>query len=376
MHPYRAFRRRQQQKGQRPAQGPGSLPARPGCDDLIEASDPGRFARRPLLRAAVLGEPGARQAHDAAYESLLRPPPVPQRTVVVGRVSDVSPHVLILRTREGEERLALTPRTTAWRGGAVAPTGLRRGDWVIARKSSAGARRRSVVEALWAQIGRATGTIVEASGAGSGLQLLVDEGPAKGRKQVLIAREAYRQVLVRFRRLEPGYLIDVIGLRQRGFLQAVTPATTSLPTYHPSHVPAPPLVSGKIPDPVSGTAVWHEPGEEPDTLAGLAYPALDPETECAPSAAPGDPHAAGPGCVRLPYLSIGSVVTVRNDCRGVAAPLPVTSCGAVSRLFCDRCVECGTSPRGRVADLTMAAFVQLGGLLENGCFNATISMSR
>jgi hypothetical protein len=53
--------------------------------------------------------------------------------------------------------------------------------------------------------------------------------------------------------------------------------------------------------------------------------------------------------------------------------LPVTSDGAVAREFCDRCVECGTSPKGRVADLTMAAFVGLGGNLEDGCFNATLA---
>ena len=85
-----------------------------------------------------------------------------------------------------------------------------------------------------------------------------------------------------------------------------------------------------------------------------------------------DPHAVGLGCVRLPYLSVGSVLTVRNECTGLSVPLPVTSCGASARLFCDRCVECRTSPRGRIADLTISAFVQLGGLLENGCFNASL----
>lgn len=46
------------------------------------------------------------------------------------------------------------------------------------------------------------------------------------------------------------------------------------------------------------------------------------------------------------------------------------------RLFCDRCVTCGTSPRGRVADLALASFVALGGELERGCFNATIAAGR
>jgi hypothetical protein len=109
---------------------------------------------------------------------------------------------------------------------------------------------------------------------------------------------------------------------------------------------------------------------------------VDPETGCDHASSWGktgngkspavDPHAVGLGCVRLPYLSVGSVLTVRNDCTGLSAPLPVTSCGASARLFCDRCVECRTSPRGRIADLTMSAFVQLGGLLEKGCFNASL----
>ena len=44
------------------------------------------------------------------------------------------------------------------------------------------------------------------------------------------------------------------------------------------------------------------------------------------------------------------------------------------QLFNDRCVTCGTSPRSRVADLTQASFVALGGELERGCFNATITI--
>jgi hypothetical protein len=387
------------------------------CDDLVEAADPGRFARRPLLRAAVLGHPDVARAHATAYESLLRPRPAAERTVTAGTVSDVSPHVLIVETRDGEERLALTPATVVWRGARVSPTALRHGDQVIIRKGAArgqshrgGLARRVIAERVWAEIGRVTGTILEARpasegpafpGGPRGLELLVDGGRGKTSGIVLIAREVYRQILVRFPRLEPGYLIDVIGLRRPGYLQALTPAT-SQPAYRADHPPAPPLVNGHVPDAVSGTAAWHEPGDEPASLQGLAYPAVDPETGCdhdhagwwsraarrpeggtprgssdsrAGSAGPVvvDPHSVGLGCVRLPYLSVGSVLTVRNDCTGLSVPLPVTSCGAAARLFCDRCVECRTSPRGRIADLTISAFVQLGGLLENGCFNASLN---
>ncbi len=78
----------------------------------------------------------------------------------------------------------------------------------------------------------------------------------------------------------------------------------------------------------------------------------------------------------MPYLAVGSALLVRNDCNGASCVLPVTGCAPVARLFNDRCVTCGTSPRGRVADLTEASFVALGGELDRGCFNATITIGR
>ncbi len=53
-----------------------------------------------------------------------------------------------------------------------------------------------------------------------------------------------------------------------------------------------------------------------------------------------------------------------------------TSCAPVARLFNDHCVACRISPRGRVADLTVASFVALGGDLEAGCFHATLTIGR
>jgi len=342
----------------------------------MDSAGPARFARRSLLRAAVLGRtdatrfPAVATVDDdigAAENSLMY--------TVTGRILDASPHIIVLLTDRGEQRFALAAAASAWRGGLVSAAALRPGDHAILRRSLPGG---PVVDRIWADVGRVTGTIIEREGPAS---LFVDEGPAKGRRIVMIPPAASGRIQVRFPRLEPGYLIDVIGLKCDGFLQALIPATAQ-PPYRAGHQPAAPMVSGHIPDPVSGTAVWHEPGEEPDNLLGLAYPALDPETSCEHGTFPPpsfsgdlyavDPHATGPGCVRLPYLSVGSLLRLRNDCTERTRLLPVTSCGATARLFCDRCVTCGTSRRGRIADLTMAAFVELGGALEVGCFNATM----
>jgi hypothetical protein len=65
---------------------------------------------------------------------------------------------------------------------------------------------------------------------------------------------------------------------------------------------------------------------------------------------------------------------VRNDCTEACRVLPVTGSAALATLFCDRSVTCGPSPRGRIADLTLASFVELGGELHEGCFNATIEI--
>ena len=347
------------------------------CDDVTDSTGPGRFARRSLLKAAVLGrrdEPGhplAATGEDVEVAGNILV------YAVTGRILDVSPHVLVLRTEQGEQRFPLAASAQAWRGSQVPPAALRQGDHAVVRRQHP---RGPVVDRIWAQAGRVTGTIVEREGPAT---LLVDEGSAKGRKIVIIAAEAAGRIQVRFPRLEPGYLIDVIGLKQDGFLHALIPAT-SQPPYRAGHPPAPPMVSGHVPDPVSGSAVWHEPGDGPENVLGLAYPALDPETSCerAGSASPEcsgdehglDPHATGPGCVRLPYLSLGSMLRLRNDCAERSRMVPVTSCGAAARLFCDRCVTCGTSSKGRIADLTMAAFVEMGGALESGCFNATMTI--
>ena len=343
---------------------------RQGCDHLPDSAMPGRFGQRSLLRDAVFG------AQASTYNKLWGRRPAATRTSLSGTVLDVSPHIIVLDTADGERRLALSPRTVAWRGSAVPPAALRTGDSVIVRHLPG----RNVAERIWARIGRVTGTIIEAGGS----ELIVEEGPTRrGRQTVRIHEQHFRQVQVRFPRLEPGYLVDVIGMRELGYLLASTPAT-SQPPYRADHAPSAPLLSGRLPAAASGTAVWHEPGEEAPDLIGLAYPALDPETGCAHDgtgdAAPDepyvvDPHTVGPGCVRLPYLSVGSAVELRNECSARSAVLPVTSCGAAARMFCDRCVECGTSPRGRIADLTTTAFVELGGNLDEGCFNATLTMA-
>jgi hypothetical protein len=338
--------------------------------DMPELPIPVRYARRPLLRAAVFAPAGQEAG------------PTSASTVVTGVVSDVSRHSIAVHGDAGERVLSLAPSTVAWLGARVTPSALRTGDQVIVRhqpwRASADSQPPAVAERIWARIGRVTGTIVAVEGREE-REFLVDAGqPGRPAERVVMAGASLRQIQVRFPRLAPGYLIDVIGTRHPGYLLAVAPATAQ-PPYRAGHPPAPPRVSARLADPLRGTAVWHEPADEPAGLLGLAYPALDPETDnldvgparVARSSAPGQDQ----GCARLPYLSRGSTVRIHNECTHRAAVLPVTSCGVTARQFCDRCLACGTSPRGRVADLTMAAFVELGGNLEDNCFNATLALA-
>jgi hypothetical protein len=331
------------------------------ADELANAGRQAGYARRARLRAAVLetADP-ERWTYRAAAES-----------VATGTVADVRDDFIAIHSGRGTEIFATSTATVTWMGARTTLSDLRRGDAVTVRHAAADpgtpARRRA--EQIWARIGRVTGTIIAAEGR----ELLVDTGrPGQPPRRVVLAAAFVRPIQVRFPRLAPGYLLDVIGTRHGNDLLAVAPATAQ-PPYRAGHGPAPPAVSGPLPVPVSGSAVWHEPGDEPPGLLGLGYPALDPETD--PETGQETGATAGPGCVRLPYLSLGSAVRVGNECAGRSAVLPVTSDGALARQFCDRCVDCATSPRGRVADLTMAAFVELGGNLEKGCFSATLTVA-
>src|SRR6201986_4013603 len=242
----------------------------PSVDDVTDAISPARFARRRQFKAALFGPADGRDDDLAARSAHLVNSNATH--AVIGTVLDVSPHVLVLQTASGEERLTLAASPAAWRGGPVAPAALRQGDRAIVKRNYV---RKTVADRIWAEIGRVTGTIVDRD-AGT---LLVDEGTEQGRKILVIPEQASGRIQVRFPRLQPGYLVDVIGLRRPGVVEGLIPAT-SHPPHRAAPPPPPPPPAGGIPHTISGTATWHEAGEEPEDLLGLAYPALDPETGC------------------------------------------------------------------------------------------------
>jgi hypothetical protein len=280
--------------------------------------------------------------------------------VATGTATDVSPHILVVAGAGGERRFSLRTDAVAWRGGPVDPTSVRVGDQVVVRVLPG---RRDVADRIWVGIGRVTGTIVERHDD----SLLVSEGATKRPQVVLVDPRTASRIQVRFPRLEPGHLIDVIGLRRGSVLEALLPAT-SQPAYRADRIPRLPPVPGLTHGGLSGSATWHETAAQ-GFAAGVGYPAIDPSSGCAEVAA-----GAGRGCASMPYLAIGSTLVVRNQCTGRSQLLPVTSCAAVAAMFCDRCLTCGTSPRSRIAELTVASFVALGGELERACFNATIAI--
>jgi hypothetical protein len=347
------------------------------CADLGTAANAAAVARRRLLKSAVF-RPQADTGGGQGYASRpagpgAGPAPVDARSsgsgfadtsqlarTVSGTVLDVSPHILVLGEAGSEQRFTLTPDALAWRGAQLEPAALRYGDHAVVRVHPSS---RHIADRIWANIGRVTGIIVERSGS----TMIVDEGATRRPRVLSILPRAIGRIQVRFPTLEPGYLVDVIGVRRDDELIGMIPAT-SQPGYPAHRLPEPALVSGHSPDSISGSAVWHEPRDEPPGILGVAYPALDPETGCQEDARSGMRH----GFARLPYLAIGSVLRVQNNCTGKDCLVPVTGCASIARLFNDRCVTCGTSPRGRIADLTLASFIALGGELERGCFNATI----
>ena len=306
---------------------------------------PERAASRRRRRAAVLGPPGG--AGPAANTA----------GVATGIVLDASPHLLILGNSDGETRLAMSDATTVWHGGHADPAALRPGRPVIARLTDAGRG----AEKVWVGISRVSGTILTCGRDA----VEVDMGPHRGRAHVAIPPRVREQVLVRHPRLEPGYLIDVICVRSPGGPRAVRPGT-SQPGYRADGLAAP-AATAPVPEVLRGTATWFGDCAEGESAPdGAAYPAVDSEGDA------GGCADAPSGCVAFPYLSLGSDVAVRNECGGRAATIPVVECGCMAARFCDRCVDCDASPRGRIVELSPAAFARLGGELESGCFNAAV----
>lgn len=302
--------------------------------------------------------------------ALLGPGAVPEPTRPSGRVArgvvvDATSYMLCLATPEGEERFLYERVTSFWRGGEVQPTDLRPGDDAVVLCSHDG---RLVAERVWAQAARATG-VITANHDGT---LEIDPGHGRPRLTVVIPYRTSGRITVRHPRLEPGYLFDAVGVWRDGAVWAVRPATTQ-PPYPLAATPRRPPVR-EYSATLNGIATWYDPAWgrashlDPRAHAtGLAYPAIDRaghtrdcdrRTSCAP----------------LPLLSTGAVVSLRNDCTGAAAALPVIDCAAADSWLCDLCPACGGQGAGRLASLTMSSFVALGGRLEDGCFNATVTV--
>lgn len=235
-----------------------------------------------------------------------------------------------------------------WHGTRTGPNTLRAGMQALVRPSATGGM---AAERIWVDIVRVAGVITRRARN----VIEVDAGPHRGNVRVTVPEHALCRIQVRHPRMEPGALLDVIGVRQAEEVLGLWPATAPQPTMHARN-PWPERAAART---LRGTATWFErAGRE----RGVAYPALDPR---------GDGGGCGASRVALPYLSLGSELRVRNDCTGLAERLPVIECGCLATRFSDRCVRCGTSPRGRIVELTKSAFVDLGGDLDAGCFNVT-----
>ena len=287
---------------------------------------------------------------------------------VTGTITDISPHFITVGHAAGERRFALTADATAWRGEPVEPSALTPGDEAVIRIVPS---QSAIADRVWANIGRVCGTIAESDSE----RLLVSECAMRPPQTVVISPLASVRIRVKLPNLRPGYLVDIIGVRRRGVLHGLI-ATSPQPPYRSDHLPPHGQIGGRLPDTITGSAVWHDSADEPYGVLGVFYPAVDPAAGCAEDEAANIVPGQAQSYRELPYLAIGSALHVRNECTNIGWTLPVTGCAPTARLFNDHCIACTTSPRGRIADLTLASFVALGGELEDGCFNATLTIGR
>jgi len=352
------------------------------CDRCPGATtaDTSHFARRRLLKAAVFQpQPGpASVAGAGPADSIGASAAAPTADgssadrhvyrTVTGTITDISPHFITIGDGVSQRRLALTADATAWRGEPLEPSALTPGDEAVIRIVPS---QSAIADRIWANIGRVCGTILESNSE----RLLVAECATRPPQVVVISPLARVRIKVRVPNLRPGYLIDIIGVRRRGVLHGLI-ATNPQPPYRGDHLPPRAQSGGRLPEAITGCAVWHDQANEPYGVLGVFYPAVEPGAGCAEDAAARIAPGQAQTYRELPYLAVGSALHVRNECTNISLTLPVTGCTPTARLFNDHCTACKTSPRGRIADLTVASFIALGGELEQGCFNATLTIGR
>ncbi|RBQ21275.1 hypothetical protein DP939_00670 [Spongiactinospora rosea] len=340
-------------------------------------TDPTTVHRRRALAAAALGRtPERPESPDGGQEPL---------RAVTGRILDASPHMIVVEAGNGtEERLVVAPWAVAWRGGDVPVTDLPAGTNVVMRTVHEG----KVVDRIWADTTRITGTIVSIRPDGKDQLVELDAGPHRGRHTIVIPYRASGRLRVRHPKFEPGYLFDAIGVREGDVLSARLPAT-SQPPYRARAVPVPPPAYGGAQSRVAGTVTWSDAIPESGHRVESGRRARNGHRSTTDQYISGDGHGAaypmlersdsgcddaGTSCAGLPYLALGSLLNVQNTCTGRAMSIPIVACGCLAGRFCDRCVECDTSPRGRIAEVSPVSFVELGGDLIKGCFNARIGL--
>lgn len=293
-----------------------------------------------------------------------RPNPLtgaPPLTAMAGTVVDSSPHLLIMRTADGREvRLPMTGATSIWHGGPAEIGALKPYRRVIARLTSDGG---GLVDRVWVDIARVTGRITQRGHRSAE----IDAGPHREPQRVVFSAHSWEKVRVRHPRFEPGQVADIIGIRSSDGAQVLarTPATAQ-PAYVGTRAAIRSL-RAPLPAVFDGTVTWWADPATADSRAA-AYPALDPSGDGA------DCPETMASCAGLPFLSLGSVLHLRNECADRLATVTVTACGCAAAWFCDRCAECGASARGRLAELTPLSFVELGGELSHGCFNAALAV--
>lgn len=321
---------------------------------------------RQRLTAALLGEGSAPE------------PQRPEERLARGIVVDIRPHLLVMATQAGEERFILTEATAFWHGGAVDRTEFKAGQEAIVRRS---VHSRWVAERVWSGLARVSGIITGREGDA----VHVDAGHNRGHQTAVIPYRASERMRVRLPMLEPGYLFDAIGVWRDGVVEALLPATQQ-PPFSAAEASCRP-VAGRVSrhtgggGVVEGSVTWYDPamGRSPfaDPIAasaGAAYPALDSASDC------GRVCDRGRSCAPLPLMSVGTVLHLRNLCGGDGAgedtaAVPVESCAAMASYFCDRCGTCPDSSGvwGRIAELTLASYIALGGIPEAGCLTARLT---
>jgi len=340
------------------------------------------FSRRRFLQAALLGVAVSQLGPwfpSASASSSLDADLVEGVDVFEGPLGSIGPGWLEVDMGGVGRTLAIPDSATFWRGGECSPESFAAGDSVLVRAFG------SQVQRAWANLDRVQGVLSSQDGStlavqpqASGPQTSTDTEVVLGTATVMQDAGTLNNVGV-LPVLPQGTLVDAIGLRSTGYLQAtmlsfLTPSAAA--AADPASDPGPVVTYASAgPDSLqyctytyNGYASWFNCA----TGAGACGTCSTSRSDQCAWPHIGSSCSFSSSCKKQVSGECGLAVYVISPCQNKKITTYIADCGPNQNSLCSRtCSVCGKTGTSPVVDLTKPTFARFYDPASHGCFPAS-----